>query len=104
MEFADFSEANLTGANLFRANFVGTKFGYTLLGSNDLREIAGLETVDHYGPSVVGIDTLQLSNGNISNRFLIGCGLSDLDIEYAKLYNPDLSNEEINEISSEQTL
>ena len=29
---------------------------------------------------------------------LRGCGLSDWEIEYAKLYNPDLSNQEIDEI------
>jgi hypothetical protein len=35
---------------------------------------------------------------NIPAAFLRGCGLSDWEIESAKLYNPDLSNEEINGI------
>ncbi len=98
LQYSDVSEANLTGANLIQANFTYAKFGYTILGSNDLSDTEGLETVEHYGPSVIGIDTIQLSNGNIPIEFLIGCGLFDLDIEYAKLYKLDLSNEEINEI------
>jgi len=36
-----------------------------------------------------------LSKGKIPEAFLRGCGLSDWEIESAKLYNPDLTNDEI---------
>jgi len=36
--------------------------------------------------------------GKIPDVFLRGCGLSDLDIEYSKLYYPELSNNELNKI------
>ena len=41
---------------------------------------------------------MQLSKGKIPATFLRGCGLSDFEIESAKLYNPDLTNQEINDI------
>jgi hypothetical protein len=36
--------------------------------------------------------------GKLPEAFLRGCGLSDVEIEFARLYNPDLPNEEINKI------
>jgi len=39
-----------------------------------------------------------LSEGKIPEVFLRGCGLSDWEIESAKLYNPDLTNDEIAKI------
>ena len=39
-----------------------------------------------------------MSHGQIPLSFLRKCGLSDVDIEYTKLANPDLSNEAINMI------
>ena len=52
----------------------------------------------HGAPSTVGIDTLNLSRGKIPEVFLRGCGLSDWEIEAAKLYNPTLTNEQINDV------
>jgi uncharacterized protein YjbI with pentapeptide repeats len=95
--------ASLTGANLRVAylsetNFKEAQIGWTILGTVDLSEAIGLEDVIHLEPSVLGIDTLQLSKGKIPEAFLRGCGLSDWEIEQAKLYNPDLTNEEITNI------
>ncbi|MCI0550403.1 MAG: toll/interleukin-1 receptor domain-containing protein, partial [Anaerolineae bacterium] len=42
--------------------------------------------------------TIHKSKGKIPEEFLRGCGLSDADIEYAKLSNPDFSNEDVNKI------
>ena len=50
------------------------------------------------GPSRISTDTFSLSKGNIPEDFLRGCGLSDWEIEQVKLYNPDLSNDEITQI------
>jgi hypothetical protein len=46
----------------------------------------------------IGVDAIYKSKGQIPEVFLRGCGLSDWQIESAKLYNPDLTNEEINNI------
>jgi hypothetical protein len=60
--------------------------------------VKGFEPVKHEGPSTVGGDTLLKSRGDISPAFLRGCGLSDWQIASAKLYRPDLTNEEIGDI------
>jgi uncharacterized protein YjbI with pentapeptide repeats len=110
---ADFRGADLQGASFIGAKLwevylgdaivAGSKWSHATIGiSNfgrlDLSEAIGLEDVVHDGPCTIGIDTLILSKGKISEVFLRGCGLSDADVEYGKLSNPDLSNEEINKI------
>ena len=105
---ATLENANLVGANLREANFNyaeirGVDFHFatamlTSFGCLDLSEVYGLESIIHHNISIIGTDTIRVSKGKIPEVFLRGCGLSDLDIEYAKLYNPNLSNEEINKI------
>jgi hypothetical protein len=56
--------------------------GATVLGNVDLSEAEGLETVAHVGGSTVGIDTLYLSKGQISEVFLRGAGVPDTLITY----------------------
>ncbi len=94
---ADLTEANLTGADLTEANlgeaglheanlsgadFTGAFIGYTIFGDNDLSYVKGLETVKHEGPSIIGIDTIYRSHGNIPLAFLRGAGVPDNFIEY----------------------
>ncbi len=113
LDFANFTAANLndadlTGATLLSANlksaklqnvkFNKTVIGDTIFGEGDLSQIESAEYADHREPSTVGLDAIAFSKGKIPESFLRGCGLSDLEIEYSKLYNPDLSNEEINKI------
>ena len=105
---ADLTETNLThahlrdtdfrGASLDKTNLAGAELNLTIFGNSNLSEAAGLENVAHTGPSSISIDALPLSKGKIPESFLRGCGLSDLDIEYAKLFNPELNNEGINKI------
>lgn len=110
---ADLSGARLTGAHLTKsyllearfveADLIGTDFsgarvGITVFANVNLSRVTGLESVDHRGPSHISMDTFILSEGKIPEIFLRGCGLSDADIEYAKLSNPDLGMEEINKI------
>ena len=59
----------------------------------------GLASVDHSGPSTLSIDTLRLCEGKLPDEFLKGCGLADWEIEAARLYNPDLSASEREEIA-----
>ncbi len=87
--------ANLNGVTLHRANLKNAVIGSTSFGDSDLREIIGLESVGHNASSYIDTKTLRISKGKLPEKFLRGCGLSDMDIEYSKLYNPDLSNEEI---------
>jgi TIR domain len=56
--------------------------GDTIFSDTDLSIVQGLDTVLHFGPSSIGIDTLYRSGGNIPEAFLRGCGVPDSFIEY----------------------
>ena len=91
----DLRKAHLNKAYLGDTNLTNSTFGDTTLGDNDLSVSIGLETINHEFPSTIGTDTLQKSKGKIPIEFLRGCGLSDLDIEYAKLADPSLDQEQV---------
>ncbi|MEO5886672.1 MAG: toll/interleukin-1 receptor domain-containing protein [Anaerolineales bacterium] len=102
------ARTNLSGAYLYRAHFseaylseaklTNAVLAYTTLASSDLSLAIDLEKTGHHAPSTIGMDTIYKSKGKIPEAFLRGCGLSDADIEYTKLSNPDLSNEQTNKI------
>jgi uncharacterized protein YjbI with pentapeptide repeats len=94
----DLTDTDITEVYVSRSDFSKATVGRTVFGNLDLSKAIGLRDVNHIAPSTIGIDTLSKSKGKISEGFLQGCGLSDADIEYAMLFNPDLSNEEINKI------
>ena len=79
---ANLSGANLSGANLSEADLSWAKVGWTLLGNVDLSVAMGLDTVRHFGPSTIGIDTIYKSGGKISHIFLREAGVPDKFIEY----------------------
>jgi uncharacterized protein YjbI with pentapeptide repeats len=96
---ADFSDANLSEAKLVRAKLVRAKLieatlnkadlrvasvGWTVFGDVDLSTVKGLDTVDHAGPSTIGIDTIYLSHGDIPEAFLKGAGVDDIFIAYIR--------------------
>jgi uncharacterized protein YjbI with pentapeptide repeats len=87
---------NFTEAILIETNLSKVLMAWTILSNIDLSKTIGLEKVIHEVGSTLGNETMKRSNGKIPKAFLRGCGLSDWEIESAKLYNPDLSNEEIN--------
>jgi uncharacterized protein YjbI with pentapeptide repeats len=105
---ARLTRTNLTKSNLMEAEFIGTdlietniaeaKLGATVFANSDLSQTIGLESVDHRGPSHISMDTFILSKGRLPDVFLRGCGLSDADMEYAKLSNPELGMEELKKI------
>jgi uncharacterized protein YjbI with pentapeptide repeats len=95
---AGFSDAILRDTEFIECDMSNSVFEGTLLCGLDLSTVEGLEKATHSGPSVIAMDTIAKSKGTIPEPFLRGCGLSDWEIEQAKLYNLDLGNHEINEI------
>ena len=79
---SDLTDANLTGVNLHDASLNNAVIGFTILGDIDLRNVKGLETVQHVGPSTIGIDTIYRSQGSIPLAFLRGAGVPENFIEY----------------------
>src|SRR5262249_35091827 len=107
---ADLSEANLEGAilhnadlrcavfidtNLSRADLEEAVIGQTTFGNIDLSQTYGLERLRYSFRSTVGMDTIYRSRGKIPDVFLRGCGLTDYEVEIAKLGNSYLTNEEV---------
>jgi hypothetical protein len=79
---ADLGEANLLVANLSEAdlsevNLGEAYIGGTVFGDLDLSATVGLDSVQHNGPSTIGIDTIYKSQGKIPEVFLRGCGVPD---------------------------
>ncbi len=86
---ADLSRAELIETNLSKVNLRGVDLKnarcfQTIFANVDLSETKNLDSVDHKGPSSIGIDTLYKSKGNILEMFLLGCGVPDQMIEYTK--------------------
>jgi len=81
---ADLFGTNLHLANLHQANFRGASVGWTIFEDVDLSAAKGLGTVKHKAPSVIGIDTIIRSQGNIPEIFLRGAGVPDTWIAYAR--------------------
>jgi uncharacterized protein YjbI with pentapeptide repeats len=92
LQAADFRQAHLMGANLkkiylggveftaaalSRADFTGSILNATVFGENYLDDVIGLDSVIHNGPSIIGIETIYLSKGNIPEAFLRGCGVPE---------------------------
>jgi hypothetical protein len=74
---ADLFRADLTGADLSGADLSQATIAWTVLGDCDLSVAKGLDSVQHKGPSTIGVDTLYKSGGNIHESFLRGCGVPD---------------------------
>lgn len=96
---ANLGGANLRAANLHRANLAEANLGNTVFANVDLREVSGLDSCYHRGPSTIDSRTLQY--GPLPLVFLQGCGLSDWEIAAAKLHQSSLSPNEITIIGRE---
>jgi uncharacterized protein YjbI with pentapeptide repeats len=92
LQATDFRGANLSGANLANAylggadftgaylddtDFSHAVFNGTVFGDNDLSFSKGLDTVEHGASSIIGIETIYRSKGDIPEVFLRGCGLQE---------------------------
>jgi hypothetical protein len=56
----------------------------TIFGDVDLSTVRGLDTIRHHGPSIIGIDTLYRSHGDIHEVFLRGAGVPEDFMPYIK--------------------
>ena len=78
----DMRVANLTQTVLTGTDFSGAQVAQTRFDDVDLSAVKGLDTVEHHGPSSIGIDTIYKSRGKIPDVFLRGCGVPENFIEY----------------------
>jgi uncharacterized protein YjbI with pentapeptide repeats len=74
--------ADLSEATLARTDFTGARIGNTIFADVNLREAIGLETLEQFGPSHIGIDTIYRSEGKIPHIFLRGAGVPENFIEH----------------------
>ncbi len=96
---ASLHQAVLWQANLRSAILDGTLFSYTdldeanlsyasmdatIFGDVDLRNVKGLKSVRHEGPSLISTTALVRSQGNIPEIFLRKAGVPDSFIEYSR--------------------
>ncbi|MFL5667077.1 MAG: toll/interleukin-1 receptor domain-containing protein [Ktedonobacteraceae bacterium] len=65
---------NFTSAFLAQADMTDATMAWTNLTNVDLPLVVGLETVQHHGPSSLGLDTVYRSRGMIPEAFLHGIG------------------------------
>jgi len=85
---ANLDMADLTGADLQGATIINTKmnstslseaiFGVTIIANCDLTLTIGLESVRHAGPSMISLDTISRSRGQVPAKFLEGAGVPPL--------------------------
>ena len=87
---ADLSKAILSRANFNGANLSGAIMGKaalyeTIFGGTNLLDANGLDHCLHHGPSTIDHRTI-IKSGNLSIRFLRGCGLSDELISHHRAF------------------
>jgi hypothetical protein len=81
---ANLTEANLSDTELAHSNFENVFMAHTTIGSVDLSEVQNLESAKLFGPSIISIDTIYRSGGNIPEKFLRGCGVPEDFITYMR--------------------
>ena len=89
LQNANLTGANLLGAILDDANLVGADFsktevGYTKFSNVNLSVARGLETLKHFAPSSIGIDTICISERKIPADFLRCAGVPEKLIDYVQ--------------------
>ncbi len=98
LSHADLICTDLTCATLDSSDFYGAHTHGTVFADVDLTSVRHRESIVHDGPSHISTDTLVNSRGQIPGVFLRGCGLQRWEVEAAKLYDPGLTPELVNDI------
>ena len=81
LDMADLTGADLRGATIIKTRLNSTSLsragcGVTIFANCDLTRIIGLEDVQHSGPSMISLDTLSRSKGQVPVKFLEGAGVA----------------------------
>lgn len=82
LSWANLYRADLHGASLSGADLNGAKISSTIFAQNDLRKAKGLLHINHLGPSVVELQTVQLPEDGSALHFLRGAGVPDAWIDF----------------------
>jgi uncharacterized protein YjbI with pentapeptide repeats len=81
---ADLRSAIFRETLLDEADFTSASIGGTVFADVSLRNVTGLETLRHRGPSTIGLDTIFRSHSKLPDGFLRGAGVPDNIIQYLK--------------------
>ncbi len=84
LQWSNLSGVNFNSAELSGANLAFARTNNTIFSHIDMSRAKGLESVVHAAPSSIGIDTIYLSGGNISEVFLRGAGVPEDFIVYMR--------------------
>ena len=81
LDMADLTGADLRGATIIKTRLNSTSLsgavcGVTIFANCDLTRVIGLEDVRHSGPSMISLDTLSRSRGQVPAKFLEGAGVA----------------------------
>ena len=76
------TESDLRGAKLDSLDIRYAHVGSTLFANHDLHTVRGLETLRHFGPSLMSTEILLQSAGKVPELFLQGIGVPDVLIQY----------------------
>lgn len=82
LEKANLAETEIKYTLFHGVDFKDTNFSYANMSNSsfsdvDLSLAKELESINHFDPSSIGIDTLYKSAGKIPEEFLRGCGVPD---------------------------
>jgi uncharacterized protein YjbI with pentapeptide repeats len=80
LDMADLTGADLQGATIINTRLNSTSLmqavcGITTFANCDLTRAIGLESVKHAGPSMISLDTISRSRGQVPAVFLVGAGV-----------------------------
>ncbi len=81
LDLADLTGADLRGATIIKTRLNSTSLsgavcGVTIFANCDLTRAIGLEDVQHSGPSMISLDTLSRSKGQVPAKFLERAGVA----------------------------
>src|SRR5262249_23573460 len=82
LDGAELIGADLIGALIGDADFSEATCGSTSFAEVDLSKAKGLESIKHIRTSALGADVLVLSEGEIPELFLQGCGVPEALMTY----------------------
>jgi hypothetical protein len=77
LSYSQLSQAVFDKTLVANARFTASSMVNTLFAGVDLRKAKDLETVNHLGPSSIGVDTIYESQGMIPEAFLRGAGVPE---------------------------